>query len=1151
MPLVGRTFEVNLTPQDQQTPSTSSVPGQMRYIRNGQVTQFDDHSIRISKRNGFRQYTKNIRDVTTGAAIGTAGFPSPPSLMSSLALEQVIVSDSHPYVLAEDEPSWNKFPYVYSPTTVTQRPVYTANTQILNPDGASVGDVQLRSWSEVVPGSAEFAVKIMFTDADGTPVRTPYTVVQSTNARCKVVSDGTYFWVIVNYGPTTGNLYAEVYDVHGVRLAFNSFGSVPSSAFPFDVTFQQGKVLVCYQTPTSTDCIGIDTLAFNGISTISHVFSNVSFNCLGNLGCAWAENQVSDGRVYLLTSHYDPDGIEPVERAFQIDVSTTPSVTHYYGIGNNSGSLIYDSDGYGGNHGALVEMTGVNNADGLYVQLSFVDSDTSRNFTANHKLVRMVMLLASTASVTVPVQRVITSIISASRAFRIDNRDVLLVYYASGIPAIVFSPNDTTNQKRFLPEPTYFLVDIATGQVCGEFNYASAAMEWERTYYPILVSGFQYGPFNFCVGHVFTDAAGAKFASLGYQAQAVNKVVPTNDIFGPAVRLTSTVGVESLKFGGEGQATEYASELLMPGPLATSFTGYSFGENNLTLAPEQPVMTQSTGGSLTLLGNYSYIYVFERTLPNGDRVRSGVSVPQTIHLTGSNNRVVHDIFPLFMTSYSDVIVSIYRNIIDSTGSPGTTHYKITDDLAPIFNNKGVTTIAFTDTISDDVASVGEILYTDTGFVNRIPCPPFSCACVFENRIVVYGLDGAIWFSGEKSEGEAIWFSDDPAFRVSMPTNDTVKNLLPVDGRVGILCERSQWAFTGGGFPGPNGLGGNLQTPQALPFNQGSTGYSAVFPLGAVYSSSAGDAWVFTRGLENKHLGEKAITDFAGRTVIGISIDTKQRIGFLLSATELTGASLEVYDQVAQLWTTYQLPTQAYKCWMLRGAMSYADGTSVWVQEDGLFIDRALTFPSGSSAIVSDYQSELINIGAVKNFNRIWNQIIEGEYKGPHTLTITTVADSNGQNVSSSYVFNPDATQPFSYSIPPVQEEASRVSFRFQDSFTPADGFVGGDSFAIELIAFWVAVGNGLTQLAPFRQIQQQLLPVTGTVTGSSDRVTVLRLNGSQDLKILPGQTSFSFPTGIPAGQTYTVSKLSGPGTVISPSGIAANPQLTTPVLSLA
>lgn len=1148
MALQGRTFEVSLTPSDQQTPSTSSVPGQMRYIRNGQVTQFDERSIRISKRNGFRQYTKNVRDVTTGAAIGTAGFPAPPSLMSSLALEQVIVSDSHPYVLAEDEASWNKFPYVYSPTTVTQRPVYTANTQILNPDGASIGDVFCHTWSEVIANSANFTVKASFEDSDGAPIRSPFAVyVGGQNARAKVVSDGTYFWILYD---AFGDIVAQVYDVHGVLLANQVVFTQVNSSLPWDLTYQQGKVLLCHATPTSTEAIGVDVLTFNGIATISHTFYTLSFNAQGNLGCAWAENNVADSRVYLLTAHYDPDGIDPIERAFQLDVTTTPTITHYYGVGNSTSSFIYDSDGYGGNHGVLVEMTGVNTADGFYIQLSFVDSDTSRNFSGNHKLVRMVMLLASAASVPVPVQRVITSIISASRTFTIDNgRNVQLAYYASGIPAVVFSPNDTTNQQRFLPEPTYFLIDISTGQVCGEFDYASAAMEWERTNYPVLVDGQQYGPFNFCVGHIFVDVNGSKYVSCGYQAQAVNKVVPTNDIFGPAVRLTSTVGVQSLKFGGEGQATEYASELLMPGPLATSFTGYAFGENNLTLAPEQPVLTQSTtsGTHLTLLGHYSYIYVFERTLPNGDRVRSGVSVPQTIQLSGSNNQVVHDIFPLYMTSYSDVIVSVYRNIIDSTGSPGTTHYKVTDDLAPIFNDKGVVSIAFTDKMSDNDASVAEILYTDTGFVNRIPCPAFSCGCVFENRIVVYGLDGAIWYSGEKTEGEAIWFSDDPSFRIAMPTNDPVKNLLPVDGRVGILCERSQWAFTGGGFPGPNGLGGNLQTPQALPFNQGSTGFSAVFPLGAVYSSSAGDAWVFTRGLENKHLGEKAVTDFQGRTVTGISIDQKQRIGFLLAATELASASFEVYDQVAQLWTTYLLPTDAHKCWMLRGAMSYADATSVWVQQDGLFIDRALVFDD-SFPILSDYQSEFINIGAVKNFNRIWNQIIQGDYKGPHTLTITTVADSNGQNVSSSYVFQPDATQPFSYSIPPVQEEAARVSFRFQDSYgVDVDP---GDTFTVELIAFFVAVGNGLTQLAPFRQIQQQLLPVTGTVSGSSDRVTVLRLNGSQDLKVLPGATSFSFPIGIPAGQTYTVSKLSGPGTVLSPSGIAANPQITTPILSL-
>lgn len=230
-------------------------------------------------------------------------------------------------------------------------------------------------------------------------------------------------------------------------------------------------------------------------------------------------------------------------------------------------------------------------------------------------------------------------------------------------------------------------------------------------------------------------------------------------------------------------------------------------------------------------------------------------------------------------------------------------------------------------------------------------------------------------------------------------------------------------------------------------------------------------------------------------------------------------------------------------------MAYCDDVSVWMQDERIFVDTAQN-PVESVAILSDYQTELINIGAVKNFNRIWNQIITGQYLGEHGLAITTVADSNGQNVPTLYTFTPQADQPFSYSIPPVQEEASRVSFRFQDSFTPHDTFIGGDSFAIEHLAFFVAVGNGLTQLAPFRQISPRNVSVSGTVSGSTNKVTVLRINGAQDLKVLPGDTSFDFTYGIPLGQTYTITKLSGPGTVVNPTGVAGDSASPVPVLSL-
>jgi hypothetical protein len=796
-------------------------------------------------------------------------------------------------------------------------------------------------------------------------------------------------------------------------------------------------------------------------------------------------------------------------------------------------------------------MTGVNTASGFYVQLSFLQNLTGNRLAfGDHALSRTATFNLTLASTQPTVDHKLLSVVMASRTFLLDGRRVAMVYYPSGQPSVIIGTN------RYLSEPTYFLIDIVTGQVCGEFNWAAASMEWARTEYPTVnADTFPYGPFCFCVGHVFIDGFSLDaHVSVAYQAQAVNETFFVNDIFGNGTRLTSTIGFEDIKFGGLGQAVEYADELLMPGPLATSFTGYDFGENNLLLAPEQPTTSVGTfgGSGLTLLGVYNYIMVFERTLPNGDRVRSSVSVPTNIvTLVGGQNQITLSGYPLHMTTYSDVIVSIYRNIMVA-GAPGTTHYKITDDLNPVFNDTTAQTFTYVDHATDASISVNEILYTDLGFVNRIPCPPFSVGCVFENRQFVVGPDGALWFSGEKSEGDAIWFTNNPNFRQALPTNDPVRQLVPLDGRIGIICERSVWAVTGGGYPGPDGLGGNLQTPQKLPFIGGGTGFSAAFPGGALYSSSSpGETYVLTRGLESVQIGANATDDLNGRTIVGITVDNKQRIYFGL-AEDSNPAAIEVYDQLVKAWFQYLPPTEVFLLHNVRSALAYADHNSVWVQDDSLSRDVS-QLSMGSPIppfLLSDYQTEFIALGGIKDFQQIWDQIISGTYEGSHVLTVTTVTDINGELVTTVYTFTPDASGTYVYSLPPRVTECSRVSFRFQDSFGDLAQAATGNTFSIEAISLDVVTDSGLARLEIPKVIEQESAPVTGVVTGSSALVTTLRLNGGSEIKVLPGQTTFAFPSVLAVGDTFNIVKKSGPGTVVNGTGIVGNPQLTTPTLSL-
>ncbi len=90
----------------------------------------------------------------------------------------------------------------------------------------------------------------------------------------------------------------------------------------------------------------------------------------------------------------------------------------------------------------------------------------------------------------------------------------------------------------------------------------------------------------------------------------------------------------------------------------------------------------------------------------------------------------------------------------------------------------------------------------------------------------------------------------------------------------------------------------------------------------------------------------------------------------------------------------------------------------------------------------------------------------------------------------------------------------------------------------------------MTRLEIPKVITPVTVPVTGTVVGSSAFVTSIRLNGAQELRVLPGATTFTFARGLPEGEQFRVTKVSGPGTITTPEGFAGNPQTGNPVLNL-
>ena len=1049
-------IEVPLTPMNEQGVPVTTPAGEIAAAINAVVNKFNaGNSLRVEKRNGMERETVDVRDVQSGAHIQD-GFQSTPSLFSSLNTSVVVATDDCPHVLAENAESWSRYPYVYSPTVAKQAVIYGGNTSVAGQDFAEINGVRMYAWSVPAPASSlnPFAPYIMayVVDADGTPVRSPWKLwTGDPSGRAKVVTDGAYFWVITS---VFSQCWAQVFDVNGEPVDDIDFDTLQADHRVWDASYTGGYVLFCRGY---FDTVRVTRLTISA-STITALTTDMSFLALGNHGMAWSENPSNDGNAYLMTAHFDPDG-GTTERSYRIGtLATSPTVTGYFDSANTG--EVYSGDGEGTTSGRCCQLTGYFDGTVLYEQIGFIDDN-------DHRFDRTVFLHAS-VGVDSTVDTVLRGVRPASRTFLLPGteRQMLLMFYPSALTTVVPANGSTVLRPiAYSGQPTYFMVDILTAQSTGRFLDGVAGGEYTRTGFPASGGGYGTGPFFFHIPRAQVGDDSKLRVPLAYNAETVNiteTVATGGDIqtTRTVIKQANAVNIVGLTFGGYGQALEYNSELLMPGALTTSFTGFDFSEQGISLAPEQPTLTRSTGaGTLTLLGTYDYVIVFEWTDPNGRRVRSAPSIPQYATLTGTQNTITLEIIVNAMTNRPDLSISIYRTYYEA-GVPVTVHKKITNDLFPLFNDKSVRTVTFVDTVTDAQCSVGETLYTDLGYLNRDAAPASSSGCVMDNRVFLVGPDNAVWYSGEANDTDPLWFNADVQ-RLFVPTNDELLRVEALDGRLILFCARSIWFVPGGRWPGGNGLSGAVQAPTRLGVTNGCNGWTKATKHGVAYSSSAGGAYLLTRGLENEQLGANAVDQFGDDTITGITVDDSQRIQFSLRDNP---SRVVVFDTISNVWLTWTMPTNVALTHTVRGRFAYVDVTTARVYGDGYYDHD----DNGNDVWYTLDVTVPFSLSSIKGLKRIWEYMLSGERMGASTLSVVATYETEDLDVAEQWLFEPVLNERFEYDFQPKVEEMTKMTLRIYDGTpTPGEGIDdNGNSFAWDLTSFTVGTEGGLTRTPP-------------------------------------------------------------------------------------
>lgn len=646
---------------------------------------------------------------------------------------------------------------------------------------------------------------------------------------------------------------------------------------------------------------------------------------------------------------------------------------------------------------------------------------------------------------------------------------------------IFFAPN---NEPAF--QSTWYVVPMTGNQpVAGRFEYGIAYADWR------IEGDSTAGPdlFPMSAASVYTTPFGTQFV-LPYRAQNVTSAVTQITAAGAVdigdATFSSTVGLKQFWLGNtSGQAYSNSGELLIPGPMASVFTASGFFEDNVNLSPEAPfLVSQSVASSgqlaITLGAVRIYVVVLEQTDENGNRIFSAPSPPLVVNMSGTNSVATIGgrlAFPLgstgapvantFGPTCRNVTISIYATAFIN-GVPTTQHYKITSDLnvngvAPVsgtnpsgFSFPDTFTWNYVDQNPDSQIQDNEILYTDKGYLPRYPAPAFSSGVgSWHNREWVIGYDGAIWMSGEKTEGDAIWFN--PAFRYILPTDDEPIGIAAMEDYLIITCAQSVWYIPTAQFPDATGANGTLPTPVRLPFQNGSVaGFAQTIREGVAYDSTAGGLWLITRNLDNVWLSHDVL-DTLATPIIGLALDKAQRL-FVIQES----GPIMVYDGIPAAWYTWDAPTSGVLISTYMGQACYQDAATVNVVVPGQVADVVAGVTYG---IAPDITLAPMNPGNIRGLKRVWEIQAVGSWLGPHRLNAIL---SYPEDVNTP----PTVYEPFpyltagAYVVPmnPLQEESSQYGLRLYADFVGISE--PGLTFALELISIQVGMDQavGLAKL---------------------------------------------------------------------------------------
>jgi len=209
---------------------------------------------------------------------------------------------------------------------------------------------------------------------------------------------------------------------------------------------------------------------------------------------------------------------------------------------------------------------------------------------------------------------------------------------------------------------------------------------------------------------------------------------------------------------------EWGEGLYMGGGMLLQYDGDSFVESGFLVpfpGADAPTPSTVVGTHLTLLAEYSYLFVYEWTNIRGEREQGTTYGPVVVAaLTGTDNKLAFALRTLAHTlkqgSRGDVVIAAYRTLANpNEDSP---HFRV----GQVANNPSADTVVFEDTLADADAAELEQFYQDAGELENTAPPSGHILASGNGRVLIGGFADApndAMASKQRTPGRALEFSD--------------------------------------------------------------------------------------------------------------------------------------------------------------------------------------------------------------------------------------------------------------------------------------------------------------------------------------------------------------------------------------------------------